>query len=67
MEEQNVKVMMAANYFDVAKVQLVAEKAGAIPVITALAVGGQDGMDTFFDQFDIWIAALLAAFEQADA
>jgi hypothetical protein len=33
-------------------------------VITALSVGGQPGMDSFFDQFDIWIGLLCAAFEQ---
>ena len=34
----------------------------AIPVIVALAPGGQPEMKTFFDQFDIWIAQLNQAF-----
>ena len=63
MREQDVQVLLAANYFDAAKVQRVAEQTGATPVIIALAVGGQDGMDTFFDQFDIWVSALVAAVE----
>jgi len=63
MQEQDVRVLLAANYFDTAKVQRVAEQTGATPVIMALAVGGQDGMDTFFDQFDIWVSALVDAAE----
>ena len=61
MNEQDIEVLLAANYFDAGKVQRVAEQTGAVPVIIALAVGGQDGMDTFFDQFDIWIDSLVAA------
>jgi zinc/manganese transport system substrate-binding protein len=64
MKEQDIRVMLAANYFDAAKIRLVAEQTGALPVITALSVGGQPGMDSFFDQFDIWIGLLCAAFEQ---
>ena len=63
MGEQNVNVLLAANYFDVGKVQRVADQTGAVPVIVALSAGGQEGMDTFFDQFDIWIGALLDAIE----
>jgi zinc/manganese transport system substrate-binding protein len=67
MADQDVRVMLAANYFDTAKVQRVAEQTGAVPVIVALAAGGQDGMDDFFDQFDIWIGEMVEAFAQADA
>ncbi len=65
MKEQDVRIVLAANYFDEAKVRTVSEQTGAVPVIAALAVGGQEGMDTFFDQFDIWIASLVRALEQA--
>ncbi len=66
MRSEDVRVMWAENYFDVGQVRKVAERVGAVPVIVALAPGGQPGMDTFFDQFDIWIRDLNAAFEQAD-
>lgn len=66
MKKQNIKVMWAENYFDVGQVRKVAEKVGAIPVVVALAPGGQPGMDTFFDQFDIWISELLNAFKKVD-
>ena len=65
MRAQNIRVMWAENYFDVAQVRKVAEKVNAIPVIVALAPGGQPGMNTFFDMFDIWIRELNKAFEQA--
>lgn len=59
MQSQGIKLVFAANYFDQAKVLRVTEKTGAEPVIVGLAVDGMEGMDTFFDQFDIWIGALL--------
>ena len=65
MQEQDIGVLLAANYFDVAKVRVVAEKTDAVPVVMALACYGQDDMNSFFDQFDIWIGSLLAAYEQA--
>jgi zinc/manganese transport system substrate-binding protein len=67
MKELNVKVMLVANYFDISRVRKVSDKVDAIPVIVGLAPGGQDGMNTFFDQFDIWIEELNQAFKQADA
>jgi ABC-type Zn uptake system ZnuABC Zn-binding protein ZnuA len=64
MRAMNIRVMWAENYFDVAQVRKVAEKVGAIPVIVALAPGGQPGMNNFFDMFDIWIRELNQAFAQ---
>ncbi|MBN1605660.1 MAG: zinc ABC transporter substrate-binding protein [Polyangiaceae bacterium] len=66
MRAQKIRVMWAENYFDVATVRRVADKVGAIPVIVALAPGGQPGMRTFFDQFDVWIRELNRAFSDAD-
>lgn len=62
MRAQNVRVMWAENYFDVAQVRKVAEKVNAVPVIVALGPGGQPGMGTFFEMFDIWIRELNQAF-----
>ncbi|MBN2576690.1 MAG: zinc ABC transporter substrate-binding protein [Deltaproteobacteria bacterium] len=64
MRAMNIKVMWAANYFDVAQVKKAAEKVHAVPVIVALGPGGQPGMNTFFDIFDIWIDELNQAFAQ---
>jgi hypothetical protein len=46
-------------------VRRVAKKVGAIAVLVALGPGGQEGMNTFFDMFDIWIRELNHAFKQA--
>lgn len=66
MRAGNIRVMWAENYFDVAQVKKVAEKVHAIPVIVALAPGGQPGMNDFFDMFDIWIRELNQAFAKVD-
>jgi len=66
MRKMKIKVLLASNYFDVGKVRRVANKVNATPVIMALAPGGEKGMDTFFDQFDIWISRLVKAFAAAD-
>ncbi len=66
MKEMNIKVMLVANYFDISRVRKVSDKVDAIPVIVGLAPGGQEGMNNFFDQFDIWIQGLNKAFKQVD-
>lgn len=66
MRKQNIRVMWAENYFDIGMVKKAASKVNAIPVIVALAPGGQRGMKSFFDQFDIWIRELNRAFAQID-
>lgn len=66
MRTQKIRVMWAENYFDVGQVRKVAQKVNAIPVIVALAPGGQPEMKTFFDQFDIWLRELNKAFRQAE-
>jgi zinc/manganese transport system substrate-binding protein len=65
MRKMKIKVLLAANYFDVGKVNKVAKRVGAIPVIVALAPGGEKRIRGFFDQYDVWIARLVAAFKQA--
>lgn len=67
MQREHIKVVLAANYFDVEKVRRVTEKTGAKPVVVALVVGGQENMTTFFDQFDIWIGSLVKAFAELDS
>ncbi len=62
MKREGIEIVLAANYFDINKVERVTEMTGAEPVVVALAVGGQPEMKTFFDQFDIWIDTLLEAF-----
>jgi ABC-type Zn uptake system ZnuABC Zn-binding protein ZnuA len=67
IRREKVRVLFDANYFDTGKIKFVAEKAGATPVIVALGTGGEPGMETFFDQFDIWIKRLLEGMTKAGA
>lgn len=66
MREMKIKVMLAANYFDVGRVNKVAERVNARAVVVALAPGGEKAIPTFLDQFDVWIDRLVAAFKKAD-
>jgi ABC-type Zn uptake system ZnuABC Zn-binding protein ZnuA len=67
MKKHHIKVMLAANYFDIGKVRSVAKRVGATPVIISLAPGGEKGMNSFFDQFDIWLDRLVAAYTKAES
>lgn len=61
MKRENIRVVLAANYFDQAKVKRVTEMSGAQPVVVALAVYGQKDMNTYFAMFDVWIRELVKA------
>lgn len=61
MKERNIKIILAANYFDEHKIRTVASKVDAEPVIVPLYVGGQKGIDDYFQLTDLWINSLLNA------
>ncbi len=64
MRQENVHVILAANYFDEKKVRTIAEKVGAIPVIVPFYVGGVPEVKTVFDLYDYWVTHLRDAFLQ---
>jgi len=61
MKAENIKVLLAANYYDIGKVKSIASRVGAKPVIVGLAVGGEPDIKTYFDQFEVVLRRLLAA------
>ena len=61
MKDRKIKIILAANYFDEHKIGAVADKVGAEPVIVPLYVGGQEGIDDYFELVDLWVNALLEA------
>ncbi len=61
MKHQGINVLLAANYFDPAKVKAVAARAGGTAVIVPLQPGGP-GTPTYFDVVDRWVGSLAAAF-----
>jgi zinc/manganese transport system substrate-binding protein len=64
MREQQIKIIMAANYFDEQKVKTVAGKVGARAVMVPVYVGGVPGVDDYFKLVDYWVDHLLAAAAQ---
>jgi len=62
MKKNNVKVILAANYFDEFKVKKISDKVGATPVIVPMYVGGSPGTDNVFALTDYWVDSLSNAF-----
>ena len=62
MRDEHIPVLMAANYFSHSQVEQVASRTNARPVIVPLDVEGAEGVDTYFDLIDLWVARLSEAF-----
>jgi zinc/manganese transport system substrate-binding protein len=64
MNDRHLRIILAANYFDEKQVRSVAARTDAVPVIVPLYVGGEPGVDDYFELFDLWVERLLAAAKQ---
>lgn len=64
MKDNNIKIVLTANYFDKSKVKNICEKVGATPVIVPLYVRGNNETENIFKLYDFWIAKLKAAFNK---
>ena len=62
MRKEQITVLLAANYFDRAKVESIARRVGARSVIVPLSVDGEPAARDFFALFDGIIERLVAAF-----
>jgi ABC-type Zn uptake system ZnuABC Zn-binding protein ZnuA len=62
IEDQEIHVIMAANYFDSKKPQAIADKTGARVVVVPLMTAGSPGLEAYEDLVDHWIDSLLEAF-----
>ncbi|MCP4651888.1 MAG: zinc ABC transporter substrate-binding protein [Candidatus Omnitrophica bacterium] len=58
MRDRDIRVILAANYFDEQKIRTVARKVNASPVIVPLYVGGREGVDDYFQLIDYWVDEL---------
>jgi len=63
MRDRDIRIILAANYFDEEKIRTVAENVGAVPVIVPLYVGGAPGADDYFRLVDTWVNSLVRAAE----
>jgi len=64
MKERNIRIILAANYFDQQQVRTVAARTDAEAVIVPLYVGGADGTEDYFKLVDFWVDGLLKAAEK---
>lgn len=63
MQQQGFGVVLAANYFDRNKVETVAERGGAQPVVVPLYPFDDGEPSDFFALVDLWVSRLAEAFE----
>jgi zinc/manganese transport system substrate-binding protein len=64
MRDRNIRIILAANYFDEQKIRTVAARTDAEAVIVPLYVGGAEGIDDYFTLVDHWVDGLLQAAEK---
>ncbi len=63
IEAENIKVLFAANYFSRSQVERVADRAGIRALLVPEHVGGEEGIDDYFQLIDTWVSRLAAAYE----
>jgi len=61
MRQNNIGIILAANYFDEQKIRTVAFRTNAEAVIVPMYVGGAEGIDDYFELVDYWVDELLKA------
>ena len=66
IEAQNLEVMLVANYFEKNSPTMISQRTGIKAVFLPIDVGGEPGVDTYFDLIDYWIKALNAAFTEGE-
>jgi hypothetical protein len=62
MEDEEVRVLLAANYYSRAQVDRGAARTGARAVVVPEHVAGAEGVDDYFALVDLWIDRLAEAF-----
>jgi len=62
MQQQHIQVLLSTNYYDRDQVQDVAHRTGATAVIVPSNTEGADGVHTYIDLMNLWIAELARAF-----
>jgi ABC-type Zn uptake system ZnuABC Zn-binding protein ZnuA len=66
IERENIGVLLAADYFERRKPELIAERTGIVPVVVPTSVNNEAGVVTYFDLIDLWVKQLRSAYETAD-
>jgi ABC-type Zn uptake system ZnuABC Zn-binding protein ZnuA len=66
IEDEDIRVLLTANYFERRKPELIAERTGIVPVVVPMYVQGEPGIETYFDLVDLWVGRLRAAFSETE-
>jgi ABC-type Zn uptake system ZnuABC Zn-binding protein ZnuA len=66
IRNEEIRVILTANYFDPAKPEIIAERTGARVVIVPMGSGGEAGVDDYETLLSTWIDRLVGAFEESD-
>lgn len=64
MRKRQIRIILAANYFDEDKVRSIAGSVGAVPVIVPLYTGGAPGTGEYPLLVDRWVEELVRAAEK---
>lgn len=65
IRDQHIRVILAANYFDPNKPEVIADRTGAIVVTVPISTGGEPGLEDYDALITAWIDRLVAAFAAA--
>ena len=63
MEAEDVKLVLASNYYPQKTPRIISEKTGAAFLSLPTSVGGEDGINTYFDLFDAIVGQINSALE----
>jgi ABC-type Zn uptake system ZnuABC Zn-binding protein ZnuA len=66
IEEEGIRVLLTANYFERRKPELIAERTGIVAVVVPMYVRGEPGVETYFDLVDLWLGRLKAAYAETE-
>ena len=66
IQAEHISVLLAANYFERSKPQLIADRTGIVPVVVPMSVDAESGVANYFDLVDLWISSLKTAFAQTE-
>jgi len=64
MSARDIKIILAANYFDEQKIRTVANRVNAQAVIVPVYVGGEQGISDYFQLVDYWVNKLIAVYHE---
>ncbi|MBN2576548.1 MAG: zinc ABC transporter substrate-binding protein [Deltaproteobacteria bacterium] len=62
MKRLDVKVVLAANYYDENKVKMICRSVGARPIIVPMSVEGEPKVKSYFQLVDTWVHELRAGY-----